>query len=151
MLVYVRRPDVTKDTTSTGPVARTPPCHVMTAVDELNDRYHRKCEEYNTRLSEKPVILNELLTCFTDKRLSWNVSPRSGNKSWIFTVHGKRHLLQRSGTPSASPPLPDRASGCRSEQAEFGEMARSQPNLSSATHRRGCRSSGRDIYLRYPL
>jgi len=99
MLVYVRRPDVTKDTMSTGPVARTPPRHVMTAVDELNDRYHRKCEEYNTRLSGKPVILSELLTCFTDKRLSWSVSPRSGNKSWIFTVHGKRHPLQRSGTP----------------------------------------------------
>jgi len=151
MLVYVRRPDATKDTTSTGLVARTPPRHVMTTVDELNDRYHRKCEEYNTRLSGEPVILSEVLTHSTDKRLSWSVSPRSGNKSWIFTVHGKRHLLQRSGTPSALPPLPDRASGCRSEQTKFGEMARSQPKLSSATHRRGCRGSGRNTHLRYPL
>lgn len=54
MLVYVRRANATGDATSTGPVARTPPHHVMTAVDELNDRYHRKCEEYNTRFSGKP-------------------------------------------------------------------------------------------------
>jgi len=54
MLVYVRRSDVTRDATSTGPVARTPPCHVMTVVDELNDRYHRKFEEYSTRSSGRP-------------------------------------------------------------------------------------------------
>jgi len=54
MLVYVRRPDVTADATSTGPVARSPPRHVMTVVDELNERYHRKCEEYNTRSSGNP-------------------------------------------------------------------------------------------------
>ena len=50
MLVYVRRSDVNTDATSAGPAARMPPPHVMTAVDELNERYHRKCEEYNTRL-----------------------------------------------------------------------------------------------------
>ena len=54
MLVYVRHSDTTKDTTSGGPATRTPPHHVMTAVDELNERYHRKCEEYDTRLSRKP-------------------------------------------------------------------------------------------------
>ena len=151
MLVYVRRSDVTKDVTSTGPIARTPPCHVMTVVDELNERYHRKCEEYDTRLSAKPMIIGEILTYLTGKRLSWSVSFRFGNRSWIFIVHGKHHLLQRSGISLTLPPLPDRASGCRSEQAEFGEMARSQPNLSSATHRRGDRSSGRNIHLRCPL
>jgi len=54
MLVYVRRSDVETDATPTEPAARTPPRHVMTAVDELNERYHRKCEEYNTRFSEQP-------------------------------------------------------------------------------------------------
>ena len=151
MLVYVRRTDVTKDVISTGPIARTPPRHVMTVVDELNERYHRKCEEYDTRLSGKPVILGEILTYLTGKRLSWIVSLRFGNRSWVFIVHGKHHLLQRSETPLALPPLPNRASGCRSEQARFGEMARSQPNLSSATHRQGDRSSGRNIHLRCPL
>ena len=151
MLVYVRRSDMTKDATSTGPVARMPPRHVMTAVDELNEHYHRKCEEYHTRLSGKPVILGKILTCLTGKRLSWSISLRFGNRSRIFTVHGKHHLLQRSGTLSTLPPLPDRASGCRSEQAKFAEMADSQQNLSSTTRQRGCRSSGRNIHLRYPL
>lgn len=48
MLVYVRRSEENIDATSTAP-ARTPPHHVMRVVDELNDRYHRKCEEYNAR------------------------------------------------------------------------------------------------------
>jgi hypothetical protein len=50
MLVYVHRSDVNADATSTGPTARIPPHHVMTDVDELNESYHRKCEEYNTML-----------------------------------------------------------------------------------------------------
>ena len=50
MLVYVRRSDVNTDTMSTEPAAHSPPGHVMTAVDELNERYHRKCEEYSIRL-----------------------------------------------------------------------------------------------------
>lgn len=54
MLVYVRRSDVTRDATSTGPVARMPPRHVMTVVDELNERYHRKFEEYTTRSLGEP-------------------------------------------------------------------------------------------------
>ena len=81
MLVYVRRSDVTKDATSTGTVARTPPSHVMAVVDELNERYHRKCEEYDTRLPGKPMIFIEMLICLTGKRLSWSVSPRFRNKS----------------------------------------------------------------------
>jgi len=52
MLVYVRRSDVNAG--ATEPAAHTPPRHVMTAVDELNERYHRKCEEYNTRLPGDP-------------------------------------------------------------------------------------------------
>ena len=51
MLVYVRRSDVSADAALAQPAARTPPCHVMTAVEDLNERYHRKCEEYNTRSS----------------------------------------------------------------------------------------------------
>ena len=54
MLVYVRRSDANAGATSAEPTARTPPGHVMTVVDELNERYHRKCEEYNTRLSGEP-------------------------------------------------------------------------------------------------
>jgi hypothetical protein len=49
MLVYVRRPEENVDAASTPPADRTPPPHVMTAVDGLNDRYHKKCEEYNVR------------------------------------------------------------------------------------------------------
>ena len=50
MLVYVHRSDLNEDAISAEPAARAPPSHVMTVVDELNERYHRKCEEYNTRL-----------------------------------------------------------------------------------------------------
>lgn len=49
MLVYVRRPDETTGATSTMPVARTPPTHVMTVVDGMNNRYYRKCEEYDAK------------------------------------------------------------------------------------------------------
>lgn len=67
MLVYVRRPDETADTTSAVPVSRTPPSHVMTVVDELNDRYHEKCEGYSTRSSANPIH-GEILTRLTGKR-----------------------------------------------------------------------------------
>jgi hypothetical protein len=53
MLVYVRRSE-NIDATSTVNVARTPPSHVMMAVNELDDRYHKKCEEYDARLSGRP-------------------------------------------------------------------------------------------------
>ena len=59
MLVYVRRSDANADAISTGPAARTPPRHVMAAVDELNERYHRKCEEYNARLPGQSWCLME--------------------------------------------------------------------------------------------
>jgi hypothetical protein len=49
MLVYVRRSEEKIDNASTVPVARAPPPHVMVAVDELDNRYHKKCEEYNAR------------------------------------------------------------------------------------------------------
>jgi len=54
MLVYVRRSDANADATPAKPAAHMPPHHVMTAVDELNERYHRKCEEYNTRSLGEP-------------------------------------------------------------------------------------------------
>lgn len=57
MLVYVHRSDVNADAAPIEPAARMPPSHVMTAVDELNERYHRKCEEYNTRSSGEPRCL----------------------------------------------------------------------------------------------
>lgn len=52
MLVYVRRSEENPDATSTAPPTRVPPCHVMTAIDELNNRYHKKCEEYSSRWLE---------------------------------------------------------------------------------------------------
>jgi len=150
MLVYVRRSDVNADATPFEPTARTPPPHVMTAVDELNERYHRKCEEYNTRSPGNPDAY-EILTCLTGKRSSWSGFPGSGNRLWIFTARGRRHPPQRSGTPLILHPLPDDGPGCRGEQAEFGGVARSEPNPPPATQRRGGGSPGRNIRLRYPL
>ena len=48
MLVYVRRSEKI-DATSAVPISRMPPRHVMITVDELNERYHKKSEEYNAR------------------------------------------------------------------------------------------------------
>ena len=104
MLVYVHRSDVNTDTISTGTAARVPPHHVMTAVDELNERYHRKCEEYNKRLSGAAPMFGETLTYLTGRRPIWSDSPRFGNKSRMFTVRGKYHLPQRSGTSLTFPP-----------------------------------------------
>ena len=94
MLVYVRRSGENADATSVVPVARMPPPHVMMAVDQLNDRYHKKCEEYNTRWSVNSVH-GEILSFSTGKRLTWNVSIRFVSESWMFTVHGKCHLSRR--------------------------------------------------------
>lgn len=49
MLIYARRSGENTGATSTVPVVRMPPCHAMAAVDELNERYYNKCEEYNAR------------------------------------------------------------------------------------------------------
>ncbi|KAF9647555.1 cysteine proteinase [Thelephora ganbajun] len=97
MLVYVRRLDVTVDATSTELVVHAPPHHVMTTVDESNERYHRKCEEYNTRLQKAHLKrFSQIREQVTDVYRSWEATPLT--KAVVVSKQGLEKWLARNQT-----------------------------------------------------